>query len=553
MKYAARNAMALCLALMLLFLSIPALAGYATLEFGSRGSAVLKLQKALLALGFDPSGTDGKFGRGTENAVKLYQASRGLEADGKAGNLTLTALYAENAPATSPTGEPSTGAPAPVVSVPVATNPSTLKYGDRGTRVEEMQAMLQKLGYYTGALDASFGAGTQQAVIAFQKASGLKADGLAGTKTLAALSAAYNSMGAANTAAPAPAPAPNAPAPSTSLGSRTLRKGVQGADVGELQRRLAELGYYTGSIDNSFGSGTLKAVKAFQQKNGLSADGVAGSQTFAKLLSGAAIGANGAATPTPAPIAPAPAPEQSAAYTNLSSGSSGDAVTRLQSRLAELGYAAAVTGKYDAATQQAVIEFQRRNALTADGVAGAKTQTALYSASAKDASTKLPELTELEEGAGITSGPSASEVALLHWYNEVKPSIKSGQKVTIFDPDTSLSWKLRLYSLGHHADSEPLTLRDTQIMFKAFGYTNTWTPKPVYVQLPSGRWTLASMHNVPHLSGSIKDNGFDGHLCVHFLRDMSECEQNDPNYGVQHQNAIRKRWKQMTGQDVAYQ
>ena len=42
---------------------------YATLEFGSRGSAVLKLQKALLALGFDPSGTDGKFGRGTENAV----------------------------------------------------------------------------------------------------------------------------------------------------------------------------------------------------------------------------------------------------------------------------------------------------------------------------------------------------------------------------------------------------------------------------------------------------------------------------------------------------
>ncbi len=549
MKYAARNAMALCLALMLLFLSIPALAGYATLEFGSRGSAVLKLQKALLALGFDPSGTDGKFGRGTENAVKLYQASRGLEADGKAGNLTLTALYAENAPATPPTGEPSTGAPAPVVSVPAATNPSTLKYGDRGTRVEEMQAMLQKLGYYTGALDASFGAGTQQAVIAFQKASGLKADGLAGTKTLAALSAAYNSMGAANTAAPAP----NTPAPSSSLGSRTLRKGVQGADVGELQRRLAEMGYYTGSIDNSFGSGTLKAVKAFQQKNGLSADGVVGSQTFAKLLSGAAIGASGAATPTPAPIAPAPAPEQSAAYTNLSSGSSGDAVTRLQSRLAELGYTVTVTGKYDAATQQAVIEFQRRNALTADGVAGAKTQTALYSASAKDASTKLPELTELEEGAGITSGPSASEVALLHWYNEVKPSIKSGQKVTIFDPDTSLSWTLRLYSLGHHADSEPLTLRDTQIMFKAFGYTNTWTPKPVYVQLPSGRWTLASMHNVPHLSGSIKDNGFDGHLCVHFLRDMSECEQNDPNYGVQHQNAIRKKWKQMTGQDVAYQ
>ncbi|MEF9880845.1 MAG: hypothetical protein RR975_15635, partial [Clostridia bacterium] len=62
--------------------------------------------------------------------------------------------------------------------------------------------------------------------------------------------------------------------------------------------------------------------------------------------------------------------------------------------------------------------------------------------------------------------------------------------------------------------------------------------------------TLASMHNVPHLTGGIQDNGFDGHLCVHFLRDMEECSQNDPSYGVTNQNAIRRKWKQMTGIDV---
>ena len=65
---------------------------YSTLEFGSRGSDVLKLQKALLTLGFDPSGTDGKFGRGTENAVMLYQASKSLTADG-----TL-ACFSQSAP-----------------------------------------------------------------------------------------------------------------------------------------------------------------------------------------------------------------------------------------------------------------------------------------------------------------------------------------------------------------------------------------------------------------------------------------------------------------------
>ena len=56
---------------------------------------MLKLQKALLELGFNPNGTDGKFGRGTETAVKAYQAARGLEVDGKAGTKTLTMLYGE--------------------------------------------------------------------------------------------------------------------------------------------------------------------------------------------------------------------------------------------------------------------------------------------------------------------------------------------------------------------------------------------------------------------------------------------------------------------------
>ena len=41
------------------------------------------------------------------------------------------------------------------------------------------------------------------------------------------------------------------------------------------------------------------------------------------------------------------------------------------------------------------------------------------------------------------------------------------------------------------------------------------------------------MHNNPHLFGSIKDNGFGGHLCVHFKRDLEETRKADPNYGMQ--------------------
>lgn len=63
----------------------------------------------------------------------------------------------------------------------------------------------------------------------------------------------------------------------------TLRKGSTGSAVKALQTKLKELGFYTGSIDGVYGNGTRNAVKNFQRKKGLSADGVAGAKTLAAL------------------------------------------------------------------------------------------------------------------------------------------------------------------------------------------------------------------------------------------------------------------------------
>ena len=87
-------------------------------------------------------------------------------------------------------------------------------------------------------------------------------------------------------------------------------------------------------------------------------------------------------------------------------------------------------------------------------------------------------------------------------------------------------------------------------MMNAWGGVVTWTPKTVYVGLPDGRWTIATMHNVAHGSQVIGPNDFDGQNCVHFLRDMSEAEANDPDYGVTNQKALRKSWKAWTGVTV---
>lgn len=97
-----------------------------------------------------------------------------------------------------------------------------------------------------------------------------------------------------------------------------------------------------------------------------------------------------AATPTPTAdvrsmLLVTPDPNSTPAPTALllKQGAKGDEVTRLQTRLKELGYyAGEVDGQYGPGTQSAVIAFQRQNGLTADGIAGESTREAVYAAAA---------------------------------------------------------------------------------------------------------------------------------------------------------------------------
>ena len=61
----------------------------------------------------------------------------------------------------------------------------------------------------------------------------------------------------------------------------SLQQGSSGAQVREIQQRLKNWGYYSGSVDGIFGSKTQAAVKRFQQKNGLTIDGIVGAKTAA--------------------------------------------------------------------------------------------------------------------------------------------------------------------------------------------------------------------------------------------------------------------------------
>jgi peptidoglycan hydrolase-like protein with peptidoglycan-binding domain len=86
-------------------------------------------------------------------------------------------------PLTRQTAPTTTQTPTQTVPLPAA----TLKLGDRGNAVKELQHALRSLGYTTGTIDGVFGASTQSALIAFQSAHNLSPDGVLGPATRAAL------------------------------------------------------------------------------------------------------------------------------------------------------------------------------------------------------------------------------------------------------------------------------------------------------------------------------------------------------------------------------
>ena len=91
---------------------------YDTLEKGSSGAEVARMQQALSALGYSVS-ADGVFGTQTRNVVRAFQVDQGLKVDGKAGNQTLTLLYALEASKNTANSTPATAVGGTAAATPV--------------------------------------------------------------------------------------------------------------------------------------------------------------------------------------------------------------------------------------------------------------------------------------------------------------------------------------------------------------------------------------------------------------------------------------------------
>lgn len=241
--------------------------------------------------------------------------------------------------------------------------------------IREVQTMLKKLGYYSADITGHAGDKTKEAIKKFQREYDLTADGVAGPNTYARLKAVYKDAGGTTSSSS-----------STSSSGSALRLHSTGTKVRDLQQDLTTLGYYWAEITGNYGSKTEQAVKTFQQRNNLTADGVAGKKTLDAIADavnrkGGSSGSSGTSYP---------------GGTTLKLNSTGTAVTQLQTDLKQLGYYyGSITGKFGDLTEKAVKEFQKAKGLNADGVAGRKTldmiETAIKDAggSASDSTTGL--------------------------------------------------------------------------------------------------------------------------------------------------------------------
>jgi N-acetylmuramoyl-L-alanine amidase len=146
----------------------------------------------------------------------------------------------------------------------------TLRRGDRGREVVDLQTRLQALGLDLGdrGIDGVFREGIELAVKAFQQALGLLVDGLVGPITWREIvEAGYRAGGR----------------------SLYLRQPpFRGADVVELQRMLNDLGFDPGAVNGLFDARTARAVRDFQKNAGLQDDSVVDAGVFKVLYTYAA-------------------------------------------------------------------------------------------------------------------------------------------------------------------------------------------------------------------------------------------------------------------------
>lgn len=389
------------------------------------------------------------------------------------------------------------------------------KKGDDSEDVKLIQIALALDGTYDGSeFTTTFGPKTEKAVVAFQKKYGLDADGIIGSSTI-------DKMISKNLL--------------PVLSQPVYKFEDDNSEIKFIQYALIQEGLL--EIDHPttyFATLTERAVKAFQKKYNLEADGIVGEATIEKLADLGYVKnniqrdvASENDSESEAVVVIEPVNTENLSFigsvknTSFKKGDDNADVILIQKALNVMGYfeSETFTSLYGDQTIEAVKKLQKASGLEADGIIGSSTF-------------------EVFKRYGVlTNNTTSNEVAVvsrgdqrygeyLDWFKDVLPMAKAkyGEdyrgKIKIVIEDYQTGVKINaLFSYGHnHMDIEPLTKEDTEKIKKLWNYKYDWTMRPVLVYYMD-HVVAASLAGMPHAGSTldrIGDNGMSGVCDLHF-------------------------------------
>ena len=542
------------------------------MKLGSTGAAVSALQQNLTTLGYYYGDVTGHYGNLTQQAVKKFQKAKGLTQDGVASTATLNAITS----ALKNAG----------VDVGPGTVATTLREGDKGTAVTELQTMLKKLNYYYGSITGSFGSLTKQAVRKFQDANKLTVDGVAGPATINKLRSLTGGSADSGSSSGSTVTTDKSYGrttkdnvylrssySTTSSAKASLQKGqkfriskvytvsgvkwyyvtvtvgsytYKGYIRGDMMENITAADF--GDDSNSGEQETIGMIKvtgnnvSLRYQPSTSADRVGTANIgdcfyyvdtvngWFQTRAGYWITKDYAKVMTDAEVEAYIKNNGGSGSTGSSYtiGSTGSTVTYIQTALTALEYYdRQITGHYGRYTKDAVRAFQRDNNLTADGVCGAITLAAIQKA---------------YSGSSSATTTYNATVYKLDWSymksNATALGIARGASIKLTDLTTGKSLNVHVQSTGNHIDAEPLTSADTTTLCEIYGVSTpnaiSYKRRPMMITTSAGQF-LCSIYGQPHGAQDITNNGYEGQFCLHFVNSKTHGTN---RVDEDHQNAI---------------
>ena len=390
-----------------------------------------------------------------------------------------------------------------IMTIPAYADSAVLKRGDKSQVIAEVQAALQKLGYFDEVCTGYFGEVTEAAVIKFQKQYDLGADGVLGSTTISWLNEKAGK---------------HITIPSRSI---TSRKDTTKVNV----RYKVKKGDTIWDIADDYNV----SVNSILEYNGLAEGSI--------LDIGAEIIIPNVVKVVKPPATPAAAKPEAEAPVLIARTE-----TPPVQDSSELGNIYEHNQSVYVVTEGDTIEsiaedfgvtpeaIQKENNFDSDVAIQIGQEI------------KIPAGSDvvIDEDSNTDTDISGTKGEYLDWFKEVQYIYAKGDIATVTDVETGKSFKVKRLYGRNHADSEPLTAEDTKIMKSIYG-SWSWNRRAIIVTIKDDndveRKIAASMNGMPHGGSSIGNNSFKGHFCIHFKNSRTHSGSRlDPG----HQKAVKK-------------